>query len=182
MKVRYPRLTILALSFVAVYIMFAGRMFPDTQQAIHGIGYLGIFITGMTFSYGFTTPFALAVFFTLGGTYNPYEVALIGGIGAMVSDLFIFRFIRTGFDIEIHRLARERWVRMFGRMIPKKIRHYVLPVIGGVVLASPLPDEIGVSLIASSHVVSGPSFALFAYTMNTLGILVFVLLGKTAGA
>ncbi len=47
-------------------------------------------------------------------------------------------------------------------------------------IASPLPDEIGVALLSGTTKLSDRAFGIFCVTMNTLGILVILLLARLA--
>jgi len=51
-------------------------------------------------------------------------------------------------------------------------------IFAGFVIASPLPDEIGVSLLAGTTKISTRTFAILSYFLNTAGIFIVLLAGK----
>ena len=57
-----------------------------------------------------------------------------------------------------------------------RFRHYLLYVVAGIVIASPLPDELGVSMLVGLSHIKPFSFALISFIMNSLGILVMLLI------
>ena len=65
------------------------------------------------------------------------------------------------------------------RDIPKKLRHYLAIIFAGLVLASPLPDEIGVPLmVIAYHKLSTKSFAALAFVLHTFTLFIILLVGK----
>ena len=104
-------------------------------------------------------------------------IPTLAGLGALVSDMLIFKFLRFSFSDEIKKLSREKILRKLGSYIPLKV--YLLPVLAGFIIASPLPDELGVYMLAASRKVSFKVFTILSYIFNTFGIFVILLIGKS---
>ncbi|MCX6711622.1 MAG: hypothetical protein NT139_01115, partial [Candidatus Woesearchaeota archaeon] len=100
------------------------------------------------------------------------------GFGALIGDLMIFSFIRLSFKDEINRISKERIFLYINRKIPKVMRKYIIPIFAGFLIASPLPDEIGVALLASSRNISIRLFSIISYCLNTTGIFILLCLSK----
>lgn len=66
--------------------------------------------------------------------------------------------IRQSFADEIRRLSREKIIAYFHHNIPGFFKKYTLPAAAGFIIASPLPDEIGVTMPAASKVISTKIF------------------------
>ncbi|MBI2659832.1 hypothetical protein HYX07_01595 [Candidatus Woesearchaeota archaeon] len=175
---RYPKFLLLFITFVIAYLLFSSREFGPFQDFIVGLGYAGTFVTGILFVYGFTAAPATAIFLILAQHQNIYLASAIGGIGALVGDLFIFSFIRQSFADEIAKLSRERIVHYFNNKLPGMIKKYTLPVVAGFIIASPLPDEIGVTMLAASKIISMKIFSIMSYLLNTIGILAIYYIGN----
>lgn len=178
---KYPKFLLLFITFLIAYLLFYGKEYLPFSNFITSLGYSGIFVAGMLFTYGFTAAPATAVFLMLAQSQNIYLASLIGGLGALVGDLFIFSFIRLSFQDEIKKLSRERIVRFFNGRLRGKLKEYFLPVVAGFVIASPLPDEIAVTMLAASKVISTKIFSAISYTLNTIGIFVILYIGKIIG-
>jgi len=176
-KFKYPKLTLLIITIILAYFIFKN---PSTSNFISGLGnlsYLGVFIAGIFFSFGFTTPFAVGFFITL----KPENLVLsgvIGGFGAMMGDLFIFNLIRFSFMDEFYKLKKVRVINGAEKFIEhelgRKITHYLLFALSGIIIASPLPDEIGVSLLAGLTHIKQKILAIVSFVLNTIGIIILL--------
>ncbi len=176
----YPKISLLFCTFIFAYVLFREGVFDFLPVLLKGQGYLTMFGGGLLFSFGFTTPFAIAIFIEMADTVDPLLGAAIAGVGAMLSDLIIFHFIRFSFMDELHRLSKTSIINWFRRhthkeSIPEQIRQYIKWSIAGLIIASPLPDELGVTLLSSSADVKGKPFAAFCFTLDAIGIFVLLL-------
>lgn len=178
-RIKYPKLLLLLAMLVLAYFLFRNPAYFPFAQHIVSLGAIGAFMAGLLFSYGFTSPFAIVLFILMAPTVpNMILFAMIGGAGALVSDLLIFHVVRFSLKEEVDRLAREPLIRILNHSLSKRVRHYLLPVLGSFIIASPLPDELGVSLLAVSHTISPRIFVVISFVFNSLGILVLLALGK----
>jgi hypothetical protein len=181
MKFKYPKFFLFLLLVFVAYQFYQMHDYPPIRDSIIRAAYAGTFFAGMMFSYGFTTPFAVALFLILGQQQNLLLAGLIGGLGALLSDLIIFKFIRHTFDNEIKLLAHEKLILYVEHKLPRVVRHYIVPIIGGFIIASPLPDELGVAILASSLHLSTKKFIVLSYLFNTIGIIIMLAIGSTLG-
>ena len=172
---RYPKLLLLLLTFGIAYILFYGKTYQPFHESIISLGYVGSFLAGALFAYGFTAAPATAIFLILAKEQNILLAGFIGGFGALAGDLIIFNFIRSSFTDEIKKLEYEKVIRGINDHMPSALKKYFVPVFAGFIIASPLPDEIGVSLLAASNTLSTKVFSVISYILNTAGI--FVILG-----
>jgi len=173
----YPKFLLLFITFILAYLIFAGRTSESLNAFVLSIGYLGMFIAGIIFSYGFTAAPATAMMLIMAKELNIVTAGLIGGFGALVGDLIIFGFIRLSFADEIEKLSHEKMFMKFNGKIPINIKKYIIPVFAGFIIASPLPDEIGVTLLAAYKHVSIQLFTIISYILNTAGILFVLYVG-----
>lgn len=175
----------MALSCAVAYVLFhAGAL--DWLQATGQYGYLSIFMAGLFFSFGFTTPFAIAMFIELSPFVHPVPAAIIAGGGALISDFLIFDILRfSAFAEEFDRLRATRAMTKFRALlthsaIPERVRRAVLFTCAGLVIASPLPDELGVSLVSGLTTIRPRAFGAVCFLCNAGGILLFLLAGRLA--
>jgi len=178
---KYPKLLSLCLTFVLAYVLYHVGLFDWLPPLVGGYGYLTMFLGGLLFSFGFTTPFAIVIFLEMAPTVNPIMGALIAGAGALIADMTIFEFVRFSFNEELHRLKRTLFIRRFRQILdrehtPDRVRVWVLWAIAGTVIASPLPDELGVSILSGFTDVHGKPFAALSYSLNTIGVLIMLML------
>ena len=175
---RYPKFLLLFITFLLAYLIFSGRNSLPFHELIISLGYPGIFFAGLLFSYGFTAAPATSILLILAEHQNIYAAAAIGGFGALISDLIIFNFVRASFADEIEKLSKEKAVVNLNYYTSGVFQKYFLPVLAGFIIASPLPDELGVALIASVKSISTRIFLIMSYVLNTAGIFVILLIGN----
>lgn len=137
-------------------------------------GYIGAFIAGLLFVSTFTVATSALVLLVLAETLSPIEIGLIAGLGAVVGDMLIFHLVKDNLTYEIediyNQVDRKKHLK---KLFHSKYFNWMLPVIGGIIIASPLPDEIGVSLIGISKM-SAFNFVLISYISNSIGIFLIV--------
>ncbi len=86
--------------------------------------------------------------------------------------------IRYSFKDEVKKMYREKLVMYINHKTPSFLKRYLLPVVAGFIIASPLPDEIGVTMLAASKSISAKVFSVISYVLNTAGIFVILMIGK----
>ncbi|MFH0869986.1 MAG: hypothetical protein V1866_02930 [archaeon] len=177
-KLKYPRLALLLLTFALAYLILAHRSFMGFDKFIVSLGLTGAFMAGVLYVYGFTAGPGTAILLVIAREENILLCGLIAGVGALIGDLLIFDFIRYSFSDEIKNLSSEKMVTWINSKLSPFLRKYLMPILGGVIIASPLPDEIGVSLFATATNISTRAFMVLSYVLNTAGIFVILLIGK----
>ncbi len=178
-KIKYPKFFLLVLSFITAYYLFDSAYFDPIRNIIMKLGYFGTFFFGIIFVQGFTAAPATAALLLIAKEQNMYLAGIIAGLGALVGDLIIFKFIKYSFADEIKKFRREKLVKEISGITPGPIKKYLVPVLGGFIIASPLPDEIGVSLFAMSKHASVKIFSIISFSLNTAGILIILYIGKS---
>lgn len=178
MKLEYPKLILLSLSIVLSYLLFKMHFFSEAANALNHNGYISALIAGFLFSYGFTTAIAVGFFITIAPETNPYIAAPIAGLAACSSDILIFRFIRSSFKEEItkikHTHSFQKISLLFKNHLHRLIQKYTIWALAGVIIASPLPDEFGVSLLSGFTPIKQSIFIPISLGCNTLGIFIIL--------
>ncbi len=179
----YPKFLALALCILLSTLLLETGMFVQFGAALSSHGYAAIFIAGLMLSFGFTAPFAVGLFLALAQGVNIYYASLIGGFGAFLSDLFIFEFVRFSFHDEIHKFRSTDLYLFFHKLMhhekmPPTLRTYLLWSVAGIVIASPFPDEIGISLLSSVTDLDAKRFAAICLVLNMAGVFVMLAIGK----
>lgn len=137
------------------------------------LGYLGAFMTGIFFVSTFTAVPAAYVLFNLADNLHPVEVALLAGFGAMVGDYILFQVMKdTVFDELKPILGKLRHPAM-RQLFATPYFAWLLPVLGAFMIASPLPDELGVSMLGLSKIKKWQFFVV-TYILNAIGIFLVV--------
>ena len=136
-------------------------------------GYIGAFFAGILFVSTFTAATSALILLILAERLSPIELGLIAGLGAVVGDLTIFHIFKDGLFDEITDIYNRFGGKRMSRILNVKAFRWMLPVIGAIIVASPLPDEIGISLLGFSKM-STTRFIVLSYILNSLGIFIIV--------
>ncbi len=172
-ELKYGNLLLLLVSLIVAYIVLTPSLFSvlvETIKSAHEYGLAGVFIAGLFFSYGLTTPVSIVVLYAFGSVFNPLAVAAVGAAGAAISDYIIYYFVKKNFSREFNTGLKK-----FGKL--SKYLHYLAPVIAGLIIASPLPDELGAAFLGAVKF-EKRRFFIFAYFANFFGILLLAWLGS----
>lgn len=174
----YKNTAFLLLSLLIFYLIADTEFANNTINKIGSFGYFGALITGVLFVSTFTVAPAVAILYHLAQILNPWGIAVMAGLGAMIGDYIIFKFIRDQIFDELKPLFDK-----FGGTLIKKLFFtpyfsWLVPILGAAVIASPIPDEVGVSMMSISKIKSW-QFILITFALNAVGIFLVVALAKS---
>ena len=176
---RYPKLTLLLISIIGAYYLFALSSVEAFLDNLGQLKYLGIFVAGLLFSFGFTTPFAIGIFASISPA-NILLASIIGSCGALLSDLCIYKMIKISFMNEFKRLQRtlpfKTLQRTINQSLTNRLKNYLLYFLVGFIIASPLPDEIGITMLAGLTAIRVRMLAFLSFIFNMLGILIILII------
>ena len=168
----------LLLSIVIGFILFRSKTYPPFHDFLISTGYFDTFFIGILFAYGFTAIPATAIFLILAKEQHIVLAAFIGGLGALIGNLIIFRFIKRQFVEELEKLSREKILARLDKKAPNLLKKYFMPVLAGLIIISPLPSEIGISILAALRTMPLKLFLIISYILNTAGIFMILFIGR----
>lgn len=174
-RVKYPKIIAIILVIVISYLIFKSEAVQDYVVNMGDLSYLGVFLAGMLFAFGFSAPLA-AGFFIILSPENIYLAALSAGAGAMLGDLLIFHIIRISFKGELEKLKNEKLIKEFDGWLEKDfgktLTHYLIYAFAGLLIASPLPDEFGMIMMAGLTKIKAPILAIVCFVLHTIGLYI----------
>jgi uncharacterized membrane protein YdjX (TVP38/TMEM64 family) len=173
---KYPKLSLLFVICLLTILLARGDNFIFLQNFLARFGLFGAFVAGIFYAYGFTAPPATAALLALAQQQNIILAGLLAGFGALFGDLLIFNFVRHTFKKETEKLAEEKILHHFHHL-PLWLKKHLALIIGCLLIASPLSDEIGVAVLALSEI-DRKNFSFLSFFLNTLGIFIILLIGR----
>ena len=142
--------------------------FIDWLVSLVGNVIVSSFLAGIFFTSAFSiAPAAIALVHINGPTHI---VAFWGALGALCGDLILFYFIRDRFADHLMRSFRPSFTRHILTSFHLGFMKWLAPILGALIIASPLPDELALTLMG----ISKTRLAILipvAFVMNLLGIL-----------
>ncbi len=171
---KYKNTTFLFLSSAVAFFVLRNETLHNFLLHLGSFGYIGAFIAGILFVSTFTVATGAIILLVLAETLSPIEIGIIAGFGAVVGDFAIFRFVKD----DLAREIKDIYNKFDGGHHLKKVLHtkyfsWTFPVLGAAIIASPLPDEIGVSLMGISKM-STVKFLCISFVLNAIGIFMVV--------
>jgi len=171
---KYKNLTFLLISIIVALFISRYEPFHNFLLNLGDFGYIGAFIAGILFVSTFTVATGAVILLVLAERLSPIEIGILAGLGAVVGDFLIFRFIKDNLAQEVNDIYEH----IDGNHHVKRIFHtkyfsWTLPVIGAIIIATPFPDEIGVSLMGISKMKTY-KFLLVTFILNAIGIFLVV--------
>ncbi|MSR70467.1 hypothetical protein EXS62_00260 [Candidatus Kaiserbacteria bacterium] len=136
------------------------------------------FVAGLFFTSIATTAPAMAVLGELSLNNNLFFVAVVGGAGAVIGDYILFVFVRDRVSDDIAYLLARTGTPRFFKIFHRRSFKRVLPFLGGLIIASPLPDELGLALLGISKMPTS-RFLAISFAFNTVGILLIGLVARS---
>jgi len=131
-----------------------------------------LFVSTFGFSTGVVTLLILAEKLSL-----PL-IGIIAGAGGVFGDFMLFRFVKDRLVTEIKPIydSMDHNHHLIKLLHTKHFR-WMFPVFGAIVIASPLPDEVGVTLMGISKMKTR-TFLLLSFILNVSGVILVLLASR----
>lgn len=134
---------------------------------------LASFFTGIFFTSIFTISPSSVMLARIAENAPHHGVAIWGAMGAMCGDLVLFFFIRDRFTVDIMNMVKKSTIKQVFHSLHFGFMKWLSPLLGALIIASPLPDEFAMTLLGMSKVRMAVLIPL-SFIMNMLGIYALI--------
>jgi membrane protein DedA with SNARE-associated domain len=111
-------------------------------------------------------------------TFSPvWQVALFGAIGAVIGDLLLFIFLRDKVVSDIQKSIRPSVLHRLSKSFHFGFLKWLIPLSGALIIASPLPDELGLAMLGISRS-NTKTIMIISLVMNFIGIYMIASIAK----
>lgn len=155
--------------FVSVWIVRLGIL-QNVVNVMSEVKLLAAFTAGIFFTSAFTIAPAAIVLAGLASHVPLIPFAFWGACGALVGDLTIFFFVRDHFAEDILDVMKISKARKLTHFFHKGFFRWLSPLFGAIIIASPLPDEIGITMMGLSKTRLALLIPI-SFTMNFIAVL-----------
>ncbi len=171
-------LSIIVLSILIAVILVKANILSSFLASTSNFGVIGSFIAGMFFTSIFTTAPAIVTLGEIAKNGSIFITALVGALGAVIGDVLIFQFIRDKLSVHFIEVVSHSsyWKRLRVLFRLKYFRWFTF-MLGGLIIASPFPDELAISLFGFSKMKTN-MFIPVSFIFNFVGILTISLIAK----
>lgn len=157
---------------LAWWVVKSGHL-NNLVETILPFRFVAEFLAGIFYTSFLTAPIAVAMLLVIAGANNPILTALLAGVGAVFGDLVIVTFFRRGLAKDVDMVSHELHLRRINNFLKKWKLDFITPLLGAIIIASPLPDELGLLLLGASKL-KYYQVAILTYVLNTAGILLII--------
>ena len=169
---------IVFLSTLVALVLIKTGAIQNLLGATRAAGVVGSFIAGIFFVSIFTSVPATVALAELSLNHSLVLIALFGGLGALVGDAAIFRFVRGSVLTDVlHRSFENPEPGWFMRLFRHATFNWIIKVAGALIVASPFPDEIGLAMMGLTKMRTRV-FIPLSFSLNFFGILVVGLIAR----
>lgn len=173
----YKDVGIICLSILIAVILAKTGAIKELLTATKEAEIIGSLLAGMFFTSIFTTAPATVALAEIAQSSSIFLVAVFGGLGALIGDLIIFRFIKNHISEDIAYFVGKSKSERIRSIFHFRIFRWLIPFLGALVVASPLPDEIGLAMMGLSKMKTR-IFIPLSFFLNSAGILIIGLIAK----
>ena len=166
----YTHVLVLTLSVVVALFLVQSSAVHRLLEVSRELQIVSAFLAGVFFTSVFTVIPATAALFVLGEESHALWLALIAAFGSVGSDTFILKFIENDILSDARLFVRSKTRATFRHILQKKLFRLPLTLLGALIIASPLPDELGIALLDIAKI-KMKSFYLISFALNLLGII-----------
>ena len=182
---KHQNTVLMLVSFVFTYYMVKTGLVNIIVESLGNFGYLSALILGFLFSFGFTTTPAAAALFFLSKHINPLTMAFIAAIGAAISNLLIYLFVKHRLLGEIRYILGEELKLEFSKfeinltqsVMRNRRMRMVIPAIAGILTAMPIPTELIAAMLWNIVKYKPQIVLIYSFIFSFIGILVLGLFG-----
>jgi len=170
-------LIIIIFSLLIAYLLAKSNLIENFVGRNYSLRFLDSFLAGIFFVSVFTTAPALVAILEIAQKSSILFTALFGALGALLGDLIVFRFIKNSLNDDFFYLLKLTGLKRLSAIFRAKIFRWLTPLIGALIIASPLPDELGLAMMGFSKIKT-KFFVLISFGLNFIGILAVILIVK----
>jgi hypothetical protein len=174
----YKNTSLLVLSIIIFFFLADTPFVKNIIHYIGNFGYLGAFFVGVLFVSIFTVAPASVILFYLAESLNPLGIALAAGTGGIVGDYLIFRYLKDKVFQELKPIFINHEGKYLKKLFKTPYFTWSVPIIGAIIIASPFPDEVGISLMGISKIKTWQLLGLL-YLLDITGVFLVVTVAKS---
>lgn len=137
----------------------------------------GALLAGFIYTFSFTAALGVLVMVNLSITLPPLLIALIAALGTALGDYIIFSLVKRGVVEQIKYDYQQIKEEIIIKLHPHRYVRWLLVAIGLIIIASPIPDEIGVGLLGLARI-KNSYFIGLTYILNFIGIYLLLSLAR----
>jgi hypothetical protein len=169
---------IIFLSIIIAVLLVKTGVLGDLLATAGGFKFFGSFIAGIFFTSIFTTAPATVTLGEIARVEPLWPTVFLGGAGAALGDLLIFGFVKDSLSRNLSALINHFPSRRLRHVFRLKFFRWFIAFLGALVVASPLPDELGLAMMGLSKM-KNSVFIPLSFLIDSFGVLIVCLIARS---
>lgn len=141
------------------------------------LSYLGAIVAGLLFSSTFTVGTGIVILLNLAKILPLLPLIFFASIGAVIGDYLILKFVEDEVADEVAPIYEKITGSHLKKILHTRFFGWTLAVLGALIILSPLPDELGISLLGLEKI-KPQKFLLISLVSHLLGISLICQIGR----
>lgn len=171
-KILYKAFLFIISLSIAWWLIKSGFI-DNFIDGIVGLKFVAEFVAGAFYTSFLTSPISVAMLLVLAKDQDPITLALLAGLGSASVDLLIVKFFRKNLNRDFNTISKQFKLDLVSKILKLLKLDFLIPLTGALIVASPLPDELGLFLLGASKL-KDYQILILTYVLNTAGILLIV--------
>jgi hypothetical protein len=166
-------IVMISIGIIIAIICVKTGLLDLVLRVFDGYYIIAAFVAGIFFTSAFTIAPSSVALVHLAGNSPVGSIVFWGALGAVFGDLILFFFIRDTFAEDLKKTMKPSTIKHLFHSLHFGFLKWLSPILGALIIASPLPDELGISLLGMSKVKTSVLIPI-SFVMNMLGIYVLI--------
>ncbi len=166
---------------VSIFVAVVFAKFGIFETLLHASGDIFLvdsFIAGLFFTSAFTTPLSIVAFGEIAqSTDSILLVSILGGLGAMCGDFLIYTFVKDRLSEDLLYVFGSLKKGSLKPLFKHRFFRWITFLVGGFIIASPFPDEIGIAMMGMSKAKMW-AFLPVSFLFNAIGIFLVAIVAR----
>ena len=180
LSIKHKNLILLLLGLFFGIFLYHYKPFHDFLASLGGFGYVSAFIAGILYDSTVTVATSISILLILGEGLPKWQVALVAGIGAVIGDFIVYKFVKDDVMRELgpiietieDDIGRKR-IRAVKHLLHTKYFHWTLPLVAAILIGSPFPNELAWGLMGTVKM-KNYQVVLLSFVVNFTGIILLL--------
>ncbi len=153
----------MVLSIGAAILLSRLGVFEALISQSRGLRFLEMFVAGFFYTSVLTVGPAAAAILEIAEENSFLAISAIGALGSVIADSLLFILVKKEIAPELPA----------NKVFKNPVMKFLSPIIGFLIIASPLPDELGLAFLGISGTWNW-RFLIISYSANFLGIFLLI--------
>ena len=169
----YKNTILVILGTIVAFVMSQSNGMHEFLMHLGTWGYVGGFVGGILFVSSFTAGIGTVILILLSESLPIFPLSVVAGLGGLLGDFTIYKVVKDDLIKELAPVYKKFGGEIVTKFFKQKRLKWAVAVLGAVIVASPLPDELGISLMGIGGVKT-KNFLFITFFLDIIGVFILL--------